>query len=380
VAGTITWEQLRELAEFRASRGCAISLYVDLDPSEAPTAGAVESRVHSLLAEAERTVDARRGTLDHLAREGLKADLERIGRWFDDEFDRSGVRGVAVFADGLDNFWNTLATAGPLIDGVRIGSELYLAPLLPLVGRGQDALVAVVGRERGQVFRLDAGRLVEIADRSEEVPGRHDQGGWSQARYERHIETIVDRHLRRVADTLDRCVRRLRGVRIVLLGSEEVRPEFEAMLAHETRSCVIGWAAVEAHADESRLMGVVEPMLEGWWASRETELLERWREEAARSGRATAGWADTLEAATDGRVDLLLVQDGVDHLAYQCPACGRTQIADGSCPLDGTTMEPRQEGLDLAVHKTLVNGGTVQVIRERRDLDPVGGLAALLRY
>jgi len=27
-----------------------------------------------------------------------------------------------------------------------------------------------------------------------------------------------------------------------------------------------------------------------------------------------------------------------------------------------------------------VNGGTVQVIREHRDLEPVGGLAALLRY
>lgn len=379
MAGTITWEQLRELAGFRASRGCAVSFYVGLDPSAAPTAGDVEVRVNSLLAEAERVVDARRAALDHIAREGLKSDLRRIGGWFDDEFDRGGARGVAVFADGLDNFWSTLGTAGPVVDVVKIGSELYLAPLVPLVGRGQG-LVAVVGRERGQVFRLGGGRLVEIADRTEEVPGRHGQGGWSQANYERHIESIVDRHLRRVVETLNRSVRRMRDVRIVLVGSEEVRSEFEALLARETRSCVVGWAAAEAHADQSRLLSAVEPMLDAWWANRETELLERWREEAARRGRATAGWAETLEAATDGRVDLLLVQDGVDHPAYQCPACGRTQIADGSCPLDGTTMEPRQEGLDLAVHKTLVNGGIVQVIRERRDLEPVGGLAALLRY
>jgi len=33
VAGTITWEQLRELAAFRATRGYAVSLYLDLDPS-----------------------------------------------------------------------------------------------------------------------------------------------------------------------------------------------------------------------------------------------------------------------------------------------------------------------------------------------------------
>jgi peptide subunit release factor 1 (eRF1) len=121
-------------------------------------------------------------------------------------------------------------------------------------------------------------------------------------------------------------------------------------------------------------------VLSEWWAGREQVLLDRWREEAARNGRASTGWEQTLEAASDGRVELLLVQDGVDHPAYQCPKCGRTQMLDGSCPLDGTTMEIRDGGLDLAVHQTLAHGGTVQVIRERRDLEPVGGLGALLRY
>ena len=37
MAGTLTWEQLRELAGFRAGKGCAISLYLSLDPSDAPT-------------------------------------------------------------------------------------------------------------------------------------------------------------------------------------------------------------------------------------------------------------------------------------------------------------------------------------------------------
>jgi hypothetical protein len=55
-------------------------------------------------------------------------------------------------------------------------------------------------------------------------------------------------------------------------------------------------------------------------------------------------------------------------------------MADGSCPLDGTTMERSEAGLDLAVHQTLAHGGTVHVIRDRRDLEPVGGVAALLRF
>jgi peptide chain release factor subunit 1 len=380
VAGTITWERLRELAAFRAQQGCAVSLYLDLDPSTVPTAGDAQVKVNSLLGEAERELDRRRGSLGHDIRAGLRADLDRIGRWFGDEFDRDGVRGLAVFADAPDDLWATIEAAEPVMDEVKIAEELYLAPLIPLVGRGEGALVGVVGRERGQVFRLQGGRLVEIADRTEEAPGRHDQGGWSQANYERHIESVVDRHLRGVADTLDRCVRRLRGVRIVLVGAEEVRSEFAEMLSHETRSCVLGWTSVEAHADVPRLLAVVQPVLDAASSAREAELLERWRQEAATKGRATAGWEQTLEAASDGRIELLLVREGVDRPAYRCPACGRAQLADGTCPLDGTAMEPRGGGLDLAVHKTLVNGGIVQVIRDRRDLEPVGGLAALLRY
>jgi peptide chain release factor subunit 1 len=380
VAGMVSWEQLRELAGFRAEQGCAVSLYVALDPSDAPTPAAVESRVSSLLGQAERILDERKGSLGRSEREALKSDLERIKTWFDDGFDRQGAQGVAVFAAGLDNFWSTLTTADPVADDVRIAGELYLAPLARLVGRTDATLVAAVGRERGTVYRLRGSQLVEIADESETVPGQHDQGGWSQGRYERHIDELVERHWRRVAETLDGCVRKLHGARVVLVGAAEMRSEFEDVLSNEVKGCLAGWTTAAAHAEGAALLEAVQPVLDGWWAGREEALLDRWREEAGRNGRAAAGWEETLEAASDGRVELLLVQDGTDQAAFQCPQCGRAQISNGSCPLDGTTMESRDGGLDLALHQTLAHGGTVHVLRDRQDLAPVGGVAALLRF
>ena len=223
MAGTVTWEQLRELAAFRAEKGCAVSLYVDLDPSVAPTPPDVETKVNSLLAAAERVLDERKGSMGRDQREGLKQDLQRVRQWFEDSFDRQGVQGVAVFAAGLDNFWATLALPDRVTDDVKIESDLYLTPLARLAGR-DGGLVAFVGRERGQVWRLRGGQLHEIADQTEEVPGKHDQGGWSQARYERHIENIVGQHLRDVAATLDQWVRRLRGIRIVIAPTARERP------------------------------------------------------------------------------------------------------------------------------------------------------------
>jgi peptide chain release factor subunit 1 len=230
------------------------------------------------------------------------------------------------------------------------------------------------------VFRLSGGQLAEIADETEDVPGRHDQGGWSQARYERHIDEIVERHWRRVAETLDSCLRRLAGAHVVLVGAEDMRSDFEEVLPTEVKSRLVGWTTAEAHADARALLEAVQPVVDEWRARKEVALLERWREEAGKNGRAAAGWEQTLEAASDGRVELLLVQDGADEPAYQCPECGRARLTDGSCPLDGTTLESREEGFDLALHQTLRHGGTVHVVRDRHDLEPVGGVAALLRF
>ena len=375
----MSWEQLRELARFRAEKGYAVSLFVGFDPSEAPTPGAADTRIHAQLDEAHRLAEERRGSMSHAQRAGVKRDLERIRSWFDDGLDRQGARGVAVFAASLDNFWSTVRLPEPLADEAHVGTELTLAPLASHVGR-DGALVAAVGRERGQVFRLRDGALVEIADQTDDVPGQHDQGGWSQARYERHIDELVERHLRDVADSLERCLRRLRVAPVVLIGAEEVRSEFESLLSKDARARIAGWTSAESHADAGQLLAAARPVLDGWCRRREQELLERWRDEAGRNGRATSGWGSTLEAASDGRVELLLVQSGIDQEAYQCPECGRAQLTNGRCPLDGTSLERRDDGLDLAVHKTLAHGGTVHVVRDRDDLRPVGGMGALLRF
>jgi peptide subunit release factor 1 (eRF1) len=152
------------------------------------------------------------------------------------------------------------------------------------------------------------------------------------------------------------------------------------VLSKEARNAVIGWTAAEAHAGPAELLQAVKPLLERRHAEQEGELAERWLEEAGRNGRAAAGWEKTLEAASDGRVELLLFQEGADRPAWQCPDCGRLAAESGSCPLDGTELEESPHGLDLAMHQTLAHGGTVRALRERRDLDPVEGIGALLRY
>ena len=379
MASTVSWDGLRELAGFRAEKGCAISVYVDLDPSAAPTAGDAATRINSLMHEGTERAEAAH-ELTHEQREALRADLARIRQFFEAQFDRDGSRGVAVFSAGLDNLWRTLPLADSVADKIAIWREFYLSPLVPLVGRGDGALIAVIGRERGTVYLLRGGRLDELVDQFDETPGRHDQGGWSQARYQRHIEALVHEHLKEVAEQLERRVRRLQSPRVVLVTTEETRAELDDILSHEVKNAIVGWTQAEAHATPAELLDAARPILEEWHAKQEQDAVERWREESGRGARAAAGWADTLEAASDGRVELLLFQEGAERSAWQCPQCGRVSAEGGPCPLDGTRMEERDDGLNLAVHQTLAHGGSVLALRHHQDLEPVEGIGALLRY
>ncbi len=377
MAGTVTWSLLRELAAFRAEKGCAISLCLNLDPSDVPTAGDAQTRMNAMLHAADRTD---RTDLTHEQRAALKADFERIATWFDDEFERDGSQGLAVFAAGLDNFWRTLALPEPVRDSAKVSRDFYVSPLVSLVSRGDGTIVAVVGREQGQLYRLRAGRLEEIAEHYDEQHGQHDQGGWSQSRYQRHIEKLVQEHLKGVAQELDRSKRRLQSPKIVLVCSEEMKSEFTDALSADVRASLVGWTPAQAQAGPAEILQAVVPVLAEAESKDEAEVIDRWREEAGRNARAASGWEQTLEAASDARVELLLFQEGADRPAWRCPACGRAAVSEGSCPLDGTQLEPTDSGLDLAVHQTLAHGGAVWAIRHHPDLEPVEGVGALLRF
>ena len=155
MAEQLTWTNLRELAGFRSDGGCAISLYLDLDPADSPTPTAVDTRVNSLLSEAEKRVEARHDELSHTEREGLKRDFARIREFFDNEFSREGARGLARVRVG--QLLPAGSGCGSVPDDVHVGRTFHLAPLAQLVGRDDGAIVAFIGRERGQVFRLAPG-------------------------------------------------------------------------------------------------------------------------------------------------------------------------------------------------------------------------------
>ena len=164
---------------FEAENGFAISVYLDLDPSSVPTAGDAHTRLNSLLDGAAKENGGKARELTHQQKSrparGPRADPPLLRRRV-----RAGRRARPrhLLRGPRQRLAPAAAHRGRARTESRSTSSSTWRPLVPLVGRGEGALVLVVSREQGRFYRLRAGRLEDLADYFEEQPRRHDQGGW----------------------------------------------------------------------------------------------------------------------------------------------------------------------------------------------------------
>src|SRR6266851_1917680 len=134
MAIAVTNDILRDLAAFEAKDGCALSIYLDLDPSSTPTPAEAQTKLNALLAEAEKIAEGHAGRRD--CRLAVADDLERISTWWESELDRDGARGLAIFASSADDLFRTVLLSDGVGDAAYVAGELYLRPLAGQLGTG----------------------------------------------------------------------------------------------------------------------------------------------------------------------------------------------------------------------------------------------------
>jgi peptide chain release factor subunit 1 len=367
----------RSLADHRAQKGLCLSLFLDLDAKTVPTAKDLTSHVHSLLDRARREVSRLADELGHDEVAAAREDLDAAETYFEDDFDRSGAAGFALYVAALDAVRHEVRLSSPVDDAAQVGRAFALVPLLPSLERERELVLAAVGRERGTIWRSRGGTTELVEDRTEEIRGQHDQGGWSQARFQRSIDKDALDHLRDVANALADTIHAGDDTLLVVACVEEQRATFDDLLAPHLREALIGWATMEAHADEHALERDAAQLLEGRLRSEREALLERWRIARAHGEPAIATWEEALEAAAGGAVEAALL-DGRTAEAWLCPACGRGSLSAGQCALDGTELVEETGGaLELVVRGTLANGGEARVVDALPETE---GVAALLRF
>src|SRR5215212_10303265 len=193
--------RLRELASLRPDGARVLSVFLNLDPQEFAQAPARATEIESVLDDAERRV---RDANDNLSAEQKKALREDV----------VGTRAV-------------------------IDDSPFIEPLVEICQKGSWAVI-LVNRKVGRMFRGSPERLEELARVEDDTHGRHQQGGWSQARYQRSVDEDARDHYKNVADAAFRRFKASPFDRLLIGGPAEDVAEFEGRLHSYLKERVAG--------------------------------------------------------------------------------------------------------------------------------------------
>ena len=380
MADDLTPERLRRLAAVKPERARVLSLYLNLDPTEFATGEARATAISSLIDDAGR--QAKNADLPHDEHTALRKDVERAADFLrGPEFSADGAHALAVFACGPAGLFETLKLPRPLDSRAVIDDSPFVEPLAGMMGK-ERWCVALVNRRIARILTGGPHGLEEAERIDDGTPGQHQQGGWSQARYQRAIDEEAIEHFRNTAHRLFRRRRDAPYDRLLLGAPSEMRTAIEDTLHADVRERLVGFIDVDVeNTKPDEVRRAAAPAIEEYERRREREALDRLVEGVRAGGRGAAGVEETLGALNERRVEVLLLDEGFSAPGSVCATCGHVSTSEGgTCPVDEGPLEPRDDVVQTAIELALDGSADLMVVRHHDDLGSMGSIGAVLRF
>lgn len=367
---------LRKLAEWDTKGAPVSTVYMNVDGKRFPRKQDLELRADDLC----RQLRDKAAGLDRDAKKSVEDDCARIKQYLAD-LERGATRGVALFASSRAGLWEAVALPRPVTDHAAVGDSPYLLPLEAVVETYESFCTVIVDRSKARVFLARMGEIEEQSDVFDDVPGQHKQGGWSQARYERHIDEHAEQHLKHVADVLLRFFKRRKFDHLIIAGPDELLPHFEGVLHDYLKQRVAMKTPLSMVATSDEVLEKSLAAEEAIEIERERQTVERLRAESAAGRQAVVGLRGVLEALNDGRVDTLVVPFGFESKGARCTECGRLWANGSKCRICGGSLEHVADVVENAVAAAVRQSSRVETITFPEALpEPLEDVGALLRY
>lgn len=376
----LTTEGLRRLAELRPG-GRVLSVYLNLDPSDYATPAARTSAIGSLIDEAGRRVKAEED-LSHDERQALEDDVKRVRDYLrGPSFSADGAHGLAVFAAGTADLFETVKLPRPVDSGVQIDDSPWIEPLAGMLSVDRW-VVLLTNRRSARLFRGNRNRFEEIESFRDDVRGQSDAGGAEQARSDRAQAEEHGEHLRQAAQEAFQQFRRspfdhfLIGIPAELHGS--IEHELHASLRERMR----GFIEVDVeHSSPDDVVAAASEQIEAAERNHERAKLDRLIEGVGTGGHGVAGLDETLAALNERRVETLMIAEGFTAPGSLSADSGllHPQVS-GTSPVDGSELAPREDIVESAIESALAQAADVLVVRHHDDLAEHGSIGAVLRF
>jgi peptide chain release factor subunit 1 len=377
-------DQLDRLAAFEQSPYPVVSLYLNTQPGQTGR-DQFQTFVRKEFAARSRTYAS--GSPEN---ESLSRDLERISRYLESEVDPS-ANGVALFACSAGELFEAVQLTAPIDQHwLYIGDQPHLYPLARIDSQYPRYAAVLADTNTARILVFSTGEVIA----SEEVKGvktrRTSQGGWSQARFQRHIENFHVQHAKEVVDTLDKIVTREGLTDVIVAGDEVITPLLREQMPKHLAEKIVEQVRLDTNAP---IDDVIRTSLEAM--KRMKSQTEREKVEAAvgayrAGGLGVVGPDETLDALLKGQVDELLIAARVQEL--EPVGTGGHASASATAALTEPAVTPAAAGeaadapsdavrlADELITKATQTSAKITFVEDRELLAPYGGVAATLRF
>lgn len=366
---------LRRLARFHSARHGVLSLYLNLDPAggeRRAVRGAAQGALQSL----------EDGSMPPRLRARLQDERERVATFLDDRFEVQG-RSLILFSCQPRDLWDVFQLQVDVRTLARFKDRPVISQLVGVIDEHERYGVVLVDKDQGRIMSVYLNEITHDTQVFKKYAGRTAAGGWAQARYARHREDHLRRHLLHVVEAVEAERRRRPFDRLIVGGPDETRAAFLDLLPRGLRSVVAGTCSIELLASDRKVLEIVRAIEEEAERKDEQRLIREVIGIAKGGGRATLAWPQTLSALAEGRVHKLLVAEGVTQRGWACPTGHFATIQPMvTCPMCSDEIQPVANLAEWAVKSAFDTEATVETLRgePRRQLTAEGGVGAVLRY
>ena len=299
---------MRSLAEATSTDAPILSVYIDVRPEahgERPGERNELTLVRDRLNAVADTLEPRTD-----ARESFDADRTKIERLLESE-DLNETDGVAVFACDRLGLWEAIGSHVEFDTQVAAGPTADLFQLARMLDETSSAVIAVVDTNTCRLFVTRRGSLEERGgpDEPTDEHERHETGGWSQARYQRHVDMQDKRFAKEAALAIERLVQREKPQHLILVGDERAIPVLENELSEAVRPLVEHVARLQMRSSADAVRAEVAPILSALEEAESQDAADRAIAGHRAGDLGVTGIDATMEALEAGQVDQLVIDE-----------------------------------------------------------------------
>jgi peptide chain release factor subunit 1 len=366
---------LQKLLDVESDKGPFISAYLDTSVNE----------------NGKRTFEIvlRKQISEHLAtlpeesdeRQAFEQDVEKINAHLEN-LDNE-IQGVAIFACSGAGLFKVYEFQVPFDENLFfVFDRPHLYPLIKLVSQNRRFAVAQADTNSAHIYVFGRGEVFSREDIQNEKTNRSEVGGWSQMRYQRHIDNFHQQHAKEVVAELEKLVREDRIDRVILAGDEAVIiPILKGEITKELEDKVIGTVSLSVNAPEHEVLEAAEKIVNQHNTLEDMKVVETLKEQDYENGLGVSSIGKVLPALLNGQVQELYISSNFDSIDYNIGQVNKI-FKDYAPGIDEDLPSAKQTGLviDEILRIAVQTADDIRFIQDDNLLKEVGGVGALLRY